>query len=173
MYLRAIAVAGLVLLGACSDPDVKEPTPKPTASASPSLAPPTMPAQAKEDSSEGAAAFVSYWVDVFNYATQTGDVRPLQRASSETCSGCQRYINKIRQTYAAGGHYRGGAWTLSDLQVTSSASIRTVFVRVKSKPGGTFKSAADAPEESSAPVDQDLIFDVDRGRTVRSLSRSS
>ncbi|WP_332662819.1 DUF6318 family protein, partial [Aeromicrobium sp.] len=98
MRFGGIVLAALLTLGACSsDPEPKEP--KRTASATPTATPPTMPAQAKEDTPEGAAAFVKHYIDVFNYASNTGDVEELSRLSSPDCKGCQSYITLYRDTY--------------------------------------------------------------------------
>jgi hypothetical protein len=121
-----LAAALILLVGAC-DSSSEEATPQqPTASSSKDPAPtatvPTMPAQAAEDSSEGAAAFVKYYVDVFNYAAATGDVDELSRLSSPDCEGCQSYIDLYRATYEAGGYFRGGDWKIGDLKVKYEAS---------------------------------------------------
>lgn len=116
-------LAALLLVGACSsDPTPREPNGSattPGSSAPPTAAPtvPPMPAQAGEDSPEGAAAFVKHWVDVFNYAAATGDVDELSRLSSPECKGCQNYIKLYRDTYAAGGYFKGGDWTLGELEM--------------------------------------------------------
>jgi hypothetical protein len=79
-----------------------------------------MPAQASEDSPEGAAAFVKHYVDVFNYAAATGDVEELARLSAPDCEGCQSYITLYRDTYAAGGYFKGGDWKIGDLRMENA-----------------------------------------------------
>ncbi|AWB92631.1 hypothetical protein C3E78_10705 [Aeromicrobium chenweiae] len=104
-----------------------------------------MPDQAREDSPEGAAAFVKHYVDVFNYAAATGDVEELTRLSSPSCKGCQSYINLYRDTYAAGGYFKGGKWNLGDLnlEVGNDETYLTTQVMVDE---GTSRSRADAEE---------------------------
>ncbi len=112
MRFGGIVLAVLLTLGACSsDPEPKEPK-RTATSATPTATPPTMPAQAKEDTPEGAAAFVKHYIDVFNYASNTGDVEELSRLSSPDCEGCQSYIKLYRDTYKAGGYFKGSDWTL-------------------------------------------------------------
>lgn len=114
MLFRGMTVATLALLAACSsDPAPVEPDPSPTTSPTPSIAVPTMPAQASEDSPEGAAAFVKHYVDVFNYAAATGDVDELSRLSSPDCEGCQSYIDKFEDIYSRGDRISTHLWTLS------------------------------------------------------------
>ncbi|MGA8852057.1 MAG: DUF6318 family protein, partial [Aeromicrobium sp.] len=51
--------------------------------------PPTMPAQASEDSPEGAAAFVNYWIALVNFGAVTGNVKQL-KATSRGCEPCTK-----------------------------------------------------------------------------------
>ena len=81
--------------------------PKRTAtSATPTATPPTMPAQAKEDTPEGAAAFVKHYIDVFNYAASTGDVEELSRLSSPTARAARATSSSTEDTYKAGGYFK-------------------------------------------------------------------
>ncbi|MCW2839552.1 MAG: hypothetical protein JWR55_1035 [Aeromicrobium sp.] len=116
LFRGMTVVVALAMLAACSsDPAPVEPDPSPTATASstPTIAVPTMPAQAREDSPEGAAAFVKHYVDVFNYAAATGDVDELSELSSPDCEGCQKYIDEFRSIYARGDRITTHLWTLS------------------------------------------------------------
>lgn len=122
MRFGGILLAAALILGGCTDdPAPREPT-KTASSPHPSstLKPPVMPEQAKEDSPEGAAAFVTHWVAVFNYAAATGDVNELSNLSSPGCEGCQRYIDLLRTTYEAGGYYQGGEWSLGTLKISGN-----------------------------------------------------
>lgn len=110
--------AALVLTGCSSDPQPRDPSP--SATPTPTATPPSLPPQASEDTPEGAAAFVSYWVEVSNYAAATGDVDELSRISDPDCSGCQSYIDLYRDTYEAGGYFRGGDWELGELGLRTS-----------------------------------------------------
>ena len=117
MRFGGIVLAVLLTLGACSsDPEPKEPK-RTATSATPTATPPTMPAQAKEDTPEGAAAFVKHYIDVFNYASNTGDVEELSRLSSPDCEGCQSYIKLYRDTYKAGGYFKDFGLDVSDVRV--------------------------------------------------------
>jgi hypothetical protein len=145
-----MAAAALVLLLAACESKSDDPTPKEPTSASPTTPTPTatlptMPAQASEDSSEGAAAFVKHYVDVFNYAAATGDVDELSRLSSPDCDGCQRYIKLYRDTYAAGGYFRGGDWKIGDLKVIAdnSSMYLTTSVLVER---GSYQDDSKSPE---------------------------
>jgi len=146
-----------------------------SSSTAPAAVVPTMPAQASEDSPEGAAAFVKYYVDVFNYAAATGDVEELTRLSSPDCSGCQSYIKLYKETYAAGGYFRGGDWTIGDLEIEESTQDLRVFAHLDAAQGTQSRSRESDPGVT-APEDAELIFLVaragDTGR-MNELSRST
>ncbi len=60
MIRFVVAALLLVVVAGCSDPEPVEPSATPT----PTITVPTMPAQAKENTPEGAAAFVNHYIDV-------------------------------------------------------------------------------------------------------------
>lgn len=118
-----------------------------------------MPPQASEDSAEGAAAFVHHYVDVFNYAAATGDVDELTRLSSPDCDGCQRYIDLYRDTYDAGGYFKGGDWKLGELRVRSTKAETFLTTQVHSG-GRKFRIDRSSPEERSARTTTLISFAV-------------
>lgn len=127
MRFGGIILATVALLGACSsDPAPKEPDPPPpTTAATPTRPMPTMPAQASEDTPEGAAAFVKHYVDVFNYAAATGDVDELSRLSSPDCKGCQKYISEFKRIYGKGDRVAVRLWALTadDLKISGDTRV--------------------------------------------------
>lgn len=157
--MRMLAtLLALLVIGACGgDPQPKEPSGPTTSSATPTIAVPTMPAQAKENSPEGAAAFVKHYIDVFNYAANTGDVTELSRLSSPTCEGCQSYIKLYRDTYKAGGYFKDSDWKLDDFEVEQSGSAINVFVRAQA-PAGSYKSSEDSTAEPGVAEDSQIVF---------------
>ena len=173
MRFGGMVLATALVLGACSsDPAPKEPDPsKPTTpSATPAAALPTMPPQASEDSPEGAAAFVKHYVDVFNYAAATGDVKELSRLSAPDCEGCQKYIDLYQKTYKAGGYYRGGGWKIGDIDLRRSGSETFATTKVDSG-GATYKTSKDAPERVSATDQIELTFGVSGPTSSRRISQ--
>jgi len=174
MRFGGIALAAVLMLGACSgDPTPKEPTgtaskPTPTSTATP----PAMPDQAKEDSKEGAAAFVSHWVEASNYAAETGDVEQLSSLSSSGCGGCKTYIDLYRTTYDAGGYFRGGAWRTSDVEVADAGESFIVRVTV-SWAASKFKEHADDSEHIEGAGSDKLTFEVRDQRVIQLVLRSA
>ncbi len=74
-----------------SAPESSEPT-EPTTTTTPTETgpvEPTLPTEAEEESKAGAEAFVTFYWDVVNYATKSGDVRLLEHLDQPSCRGCE------------------------------------------------------------------------------------
>lgn len=163
----AVVVGLLVLLGACSQPEVIEPEPaaSPTASARPA---PTMPEQAREDSDEGRVAFVTHWIDVLNYASATGQTAELEDLSADDCSGCLEYIDLYRDTYESGGSVEGAEWEVEDLAI-DQRDPSVVFVRYRAGEV-RFRASSESSVEVSAPSKDDLVFEVSGPSDARAIT---
>ncbi len=99
--VAAGALTAALSLSSCSDdPEVIEPEPTvDTSTSSPGTPLPTsppLPSRASSASSTGAATFVRYWIDLFNYAARTGKTRDLRRFS-DGCEPCTAYANDFEQ----------------------------------------------------------------------------
>lgn len=157
MRFGGIVLAVLLTLGACSsDPEPKEPK-RTATSATPTATPPTMPAQAKEDTPEGAAAFVKHYIDVFNYAATTGDTRRLKALSSD-CAPCESYAKEFEDTYARGDYFSDDLWSMKDLRL----EVFTNKIEATVDVGAT---------EKNEPVTYTLMFTTPRKPpfTVKSI----
>lgn len=125
MRFGGIVLAALLTLGACSsDPEPKEPKPTAT-SATHTATPPTMPAQAKEDTPEGAAAFVKHYIELVNYAANTGDSEPMA-AASQACKPCQSFGDAFSEEPTDGERFAGKLWKPTKLTVGSTRDPLTV-----------------------------------------------
>lgn len=140
MIRRALAgvLLAVMMLPACTG--AKE-SADPTEEKSPAPTAPAMPEIAQDESAAGAEAFVRHYIDVLNYAAVTGETEELKQLSSPDCSGCEKYIDLYESTYADGGYFTGGEWSVEDLQVqfdeASEEQIATVEVAIAA---GTQKS---------------------------------
>lgn len=76
------------------------PTPAPAS-------PPTRPATANGLSLAAGEAFVRHYIDLMNYASQTGDGKPLLAASEAGCVGCKEYSDFAKKANAANGGLSG------------------------------------------------------------------
>ena len=84
------------------------PLPSESTAATPTpTGPPTRPADADGLSLAAAEAFVRHYVDLMNYASQTGDGGPLLAASEAGCEGCKQYADFAAKVNAANGGLSG------------------------------------------------------------------
>jgi hypothetical protein len=172
MRLGGIVLLTTLTLAACSsEPVPMEPTSStPTTSATPTRTVPTPSDQTTEDSPEGAAAFVKHYVDVFNYAAATGDVEELTRLSDPSCEGCQSYIKLYRDTYAAGGYFRGGEWRVGGLNLKQYPS--ETFATTEVETSTTIYRGTRDDKETAGPADiTEITFGITGSGSYRRISQ--
>jgi len=161
-----LAIAAVLLLASCSgDPEPIEPT-----ASTPASTIPSPPAQAEKDTPDGAASFVSYYIEVLNFAARTGDVSPLIALSSPRCEGCREYIDLYEGVYEAGGHFEGGEWSPSDFELEIRRDTTDVFVRIDADKGRV-KSDALSGARTEDAFDGDVVFEVDTSAKDRKVHR--
>ena len=64
---------------------------------------PAKPPQLNEESAEGAAASVSYFLDLYRYAFMTGNTTELAAMSDERCKFCKSTIDDANDIHSKGG----------------------------------------------------------------------
>ncbi|MGZ8799330.1 MAG: DUF6318 family protein [Aeromicrobium sp.] len=139
MRVIVFLMATALLCVGCTEDKPREPDP--TTKPSPTATVPSMPNEAEANTVDGAIAFVEHYVDVFNYASNTGDVTELQRLSDPKCEGCTEYIDLFEGTYAAGGFYRDSDWMISNFEVRTEGKYSLVLADLNA-PAGIYKSSA-------------------------------
>lgn len=69
---------------------------------------PVMPDLAREESREGAQAFLDYWSDAMWYAYQTGDTSYARDIVSVSCEVCLEELSEVEQVYKGNQWLTGG-----------------------------------------------------------------
>ena len=64
---------------------------------------PAKPSQMNEESAEGAAASVSYFLDLYRYAFMTGNTTELAKMSEDRCVFCKSVIDRANDLHKDGG----------------------------------------------------------------------
>lgn len=84
---------------------------------------PVMPALAKEESREGAQAFLDYWSDAMWYAYQTGDTSYARDIISPHCEVCIDQLDLLEEIYDSGSWAVGGreSVTIQDAAIAPAA----------------------------------------------------
>lgn len=140
-----VFVFGFVLASCGSDsggPDVDS---TPSASPTPTLSPPTKPANLHEATPESAADFVNYWIQVLNFAHATGDLKELRLVSKADCEGCNVAIEMIAEVYGAGGHVSGNAWSTDELELKVESTAIFVTMTVSAAHGELVNAKGQEP----------------------------
>ncbi|WP_344112215.1 DUF6318 family protein [Kribbella alba] len=136
--LAACLTATLFLASCRSSPDAGRPDSAPPSttanssitpsrpSATPS-GPPVRPTTAEGLTLSAAEAFYRHYVDLMNYASQTGETAPLLAASESGCERCKEYASFVAKVNEANGgltgDYRERVKEVSELVRGSSGRV--------------------------------------------------
>jgi hypothetical protein len=151
--LAVVAVGALGLAGCQANPappPLESTSTSPTPSPSPTIAAPALPAEAQGTSKAAAKAFVRHWIDVLNYAMNTGDTAELVDLADRSCSTCEAIANRIEDVYAAGGHLEGSGWRILTLSYLEGEHPKSPLVAagIEIAPQTAFASPEAAPSQS-------------------------
>jgi len=160
--------AVITLLSGCSSnepmagtPSTSEATTRPSASASPTKpTPPALPAAAREDTKQGAKAFARHYLELINYAAGTGDVSPLQAASSD-CAGCNEYVALYKRTYDDGGFFKDSGMVATTYFVKRHAAAYRVLMTVDI-PKTRFRLSDSDPVRTGKPAEVSLTLGIEQ-----------
>lgn len=136
LVVLACALLGMTL-AACDDdtdsgtapPSTAAPTStSPTSDDPPDdVAPPVMPAAAREKTTAGAKAFVKYYIDVLNYGFTHNSSEGVRELATRECDVCERFADSIDKNLRRGGGQTGGQWTPTKIwMLTNTAQQPTV-----------------------------------------------
>ena len=142
--LGAVLACALTLVG-CGGSDSPSSSPTPTQS----FAGPTMPAQAQGGDRNGAKAFVSFWVETLNFATDSGDTEGLKALSTKECEACTGFAQTLDEIYGKGGRVDSGGWTVSAaVPIADQPENETAFqLRLELKPQKVYESKDAKPKK--------------------------
>lgn len=116
---------------------------------------------ARAHSLRGAEAFARYYIELLNYAANTGDVGRL-RGAAHDCSGCTKYEELYRQVYERGGYMEEPGWRPVDVfAVNEGATSAGVLVTVRA-PRMRYKLSKNAEEKIGARDVYKLRFELSR-----------
>ena len=169
--LALVALLGCAAT-ACSDADSDPPpdkpathssTDSPTTRSAPSdqvVNVPALPRGARKHSLAGAEAFVRHYIDLRNYASNTGKTSGL-RHLSRNCDGCNKYADLYESVYANGGYIKSSGWVVQFAQAYDLGPSSTVLVTVKA-PRMRFKRDADDRKHIGRGGHYKLRFELKR-----------
>ena len=120
---------------------------------------PAKPPQLNEESAEGAAASVGYFLDLYRYAFMTGNTTELAKMSEDQCKFCQSTINNATTLHNSGGWADRWEQTITDL---------TYYEKLDGYNYNRIKVIADHGEQISHPKGgtETKITEATQGQTL-------
>ena len=120
---------------------------------------PTKPKQMNEDTPEGAAASVGYFLDLYRYAYMTGNTTELAAMSEDGCKFCQSVINNATNLHNEGGWNDKWEQNVNDVAFYEKlegsdynrTEVKVSHGTIVSHPGGGKAT------ESSDPVENQIL----------------
>lgn len=115
---------------------------------------PRLPDKAVGTSVAAAESFVRHYVDLLNYAMNTGDTREFDRASLPSCDGCADYTAMIEKAYQRGGYFETDGWSVDSITTSAAPAGRSLALDVEAiaapvvlreRRGGDLKRSARTP----------------------------
>ncbi|MFF0988814.1 DUF6318 family protein [Kocuria nitroreducens] len=122
---------------------------------------PVMPDLAREESRDGAQAFLDYWSDAMWYAYQTGDTSYARDITSDACEACLDELDDLDAVYEEGNWTIGGRESIKIAQAEMLRATDGVYkpiVVYKREPGQLISDSeveVDAPGE---PRDRSILY---------------
>ncbi len=98
------------------------------------LSEPELPAMANSMSVAGAQEFSKYYIELMEYAWNTGETATLKAVSAEECQFCLSMITSIDEHYSSGGWADGVAYSINSLEdpspIPGNANAVALFAHV-------------------------------------------
>jgi hypothetical protein len=117
---------------------------------------PAPPVTSEQPGKAGAAAFVRYYIELLNYAAQTGDVQGL-RDFAPDCRGCGLFADLYEEPYARGGYFEGYKWRVINLIAAPYGRDHDVLVGIR-QAAGTYLDRTGAELEHHKPRKYEFRF---------------
>ncbi len=87
---------------------------------SPTPSPPVMPEAAKQNTVDGAKAFVYYFFDVLNYSNMIVDPAPLQELYSQDCEACKAISQTIADSNKNNERLYKGKYAIKETELAAT-----------------------------------------------------
>lgn len=148
-----LALAAVLLAGCSGQPAPREPDSTEGASPEATTTPPPLPEAATQETAEGAASFVDYYLAVLNYAAHTGDTSPLRAVSRSDCEGCADYIRHYEERAEAGGRIEGGEFSAGEITVTQYGTDTSLQTKLLIDAGAVSETAESDQKQFDASTE--------------------
>ena len=93
----------------------------------PTVAKPERPADMDRTDEVGAGAAATYFLSLYSYVMQTGDVTEWDAMTTDACDFCRGIRSDSNAIVTAGGHYSGGKISVTNVNVGSHDASLDAF----------------------------------------------
>ncbi|MBB2924921.1 DUF6318 family protein [Cellulomonas cellasea] len=176
-YGGAIGALALSMLTSCSGEPAAEPTPTSTASASPTADPtptptttpePERPAAMDDPGVDGAVAAATYFLSLYPYVYNTGDLTAWKALSHPECVFCASVVTNVEAMHAKGNHQEGTDTTVSSAraQEIEPGALYAVDMTVSQGPAVELDRNGAVVEEDPSTTESVMHVAVQRAGSV-------
>ena len=113
------------------------------------------------DDVQGAIAAAQYFLELYPYAYNTGDLTEWREMSHPECIFCASVIENVEALHASGGYQFGGEIEWLSIEGDESASTGLVAVDAVARQGPTFESRKNVTDEVSSGGRARLFVDLE------------
>ncbi len=121
---------------------------------------PELPAEAIEDTEDGAEAFVQYYYDLINYLAASPKAGVLKPFSSAECGTCANFEDDAAEFEAAGKSYDGDTVRALEIRAFELESGYRVEVIGESPSYSIIDSAGEVIARAEASAEQNVVFEI-------------
>lgn len=128
-----------------------------------------IPAYAQGDTPASAQKFVGYWVDTLNEATTSGDTEQLKKLSTDACTLCTDFGQRLDRIYAAGGHVETDGFSVESTTMEGgfTPDHAGMITTLDSAPQTVVeKEGAERTEHAGGTLRFRFVLDRERGHWV-------
>lgn len=137
-----------------SEPE--ETTEEPTTEEPDAEGPPEMPAEAEEQTEEGAIAFATHYLELINYTGRYPEVGVLEPLAAESCESCRNHEESVSYSVENEEYLKEDTWELGDPETIFTGDGARVAVPVQQPEQSYYKDgealAETLPEDSATLV---------------------
>ncbi|MFY9678579.1 DUF6318 family protein [Glutamicibacter protophormiae] len=134
---------------------------------------PKLPAQASENSAEGAASFAEYYFELINYLVESNDSNPIKKVTSRSCEVCGKsLIDPAARAQVSGKWQVGGGHTFKVVDSFISSKNKAAVSMVYSVASAKFYIRPNelvSTEKSTESMRLSLVIEYDDGWQVQKI----
>lgn len=129
--------------------------------------PPVYPTGIDSFTEENAIKFADYFIEVINYATQTGDIALLDEYSGDTCTFCSGWSQAVAETHSEESRIENFHLSSDATPTVSDQSDSTIILKMRIKRNEYWIVSSDGTKDDTTDAslrDRYLALNYDDGK---------